>query len=99
MQMLSQLSYRPVPRIIPDHGKPRERTIPGVTTDPIIDLASDVGSGRPRVPAIVVAVDRHRTARSRAGDGLRAWPVSTEEACRAMGVQQDRLAVVAGVLA
>ena len=68
MQMLSQLSYRPVPRIIPNRGKPRERTIPGVTTDRTIDPTAGVGRG---------------DALSRRSSWLR----------------QDRLAVVAGVLA
>ena len=45
MQMLSQLSYRPVPRIIPNHRKHRQRTLPGVTTDRTIDLDADRGEG------------------------------------------------------
>ncbi len=54
MQMLSQLSYRPVPRIIPNHGKPRERTIPLVTTDRTIDLNADVGEGLDEADAAIV---------------------------------------------
>lgn len=50
MQMLSQLSYRPVPRIIPDHGKPRERTIRPVSTALTIDSSADVGVGLAAAP-------------------------------------------------
>jgi hypothetical protein len=56
MQMLSQLSYRPVPRIIPNHGKPRDRTMPRVSAaqttdlDPMTDLDPWVGAWLDVVP-------------------------------------------------
>ena len=93
MQMLSQLSYRPVPRIIPNHGKPRQRTISGVTTTRILDRRAvrDVG--------IDPADKDILSFQQRPGGEVRCTLIRLGQARRASLPRADRPATMTAVLA